>query len=236
MYHAPKRLAVVFALASLGHGLCAAPSRRAVLRKGVATAVAGALSNPTGAEAKPLSQLSRAEIDALDLSSRSADGRVLPSGVRIIDVNSSGDDSPLPQKGDRVYAHFKVWTRGFRSGPPVDSSFLDTRPYDWRLGQPDGRIRPGFDEGTQGMREGDWRRLVVPGPLAYGEAGLRQGKRTAFAVEPDEAVFVDLLMVDGGSGKCDEQLRVPYQSAPNGMPEFAHDGGMRSISCARGKP
>ncbi|KAL3932767.1 MAG: hypothetical protein SGPRY_000571, partial [Prymnesium sp.] len=42
----------------------------------------------------------------------------------------------------------------FQNGVPVDSSFLQTRPYSWFLGQPDTRIMPGFDEGAIGMREG----------------------------------------------------------------------------------
>ena len=45
--------------------------------------------------------------------------------------------------------------------------------YDWALGSGgDGRLPAGADEGAVGMREGGWRRLVVPAKLAYGEAGL----------------------------------------------------------------
>jgi len=68
----------------------------------------------------------------------------------------------LAEKGDRVYAHFKLWPNNFRSGAPADSSFANTRPYEWFLGQPNERMRKGFDEGVQGMREDGWRRIVIP--------------------------------------------------------------------------
>ena len=131
-----------------------------------------------------------------------------------------------------MYAHFKVWTGGFRNGVPVDSSFQQTRPYDWFLGQPDARIRPGFDEGVRGMREGDWRYLVVPAKLAYGEQGLPKNTRGAMLVQPNEDVYVDILLMD--ASKCDPVLRpnVPKQ----GRPEFAHDFKLKSLICKPGTP
>ena len=89
-----------------------------------------------------------------------------------------------------------------------------------------------------GMREGGWRRLVVPSQLAYGEAGLpKAGGRAgrSLQVEPGQDVFVDMIMMDGGSGRCDELLRLPYRSSKKGIPAFAHDGKLASISCVAGK-
>ena len=105
--------------------------------------------------ARTMRELSNDEKLELDLQSRTASGMMLPSGIRVIDVNKGDPEARLPAKGERVYCHFKVWTGGFRNGEPVDSSFRQTRPYDWLLGEPDERIRPGFDEGTKGMREGE---------------------------------------------------------------------------------
>ena len=197
--------------------------RREFLSVAAATAALGVLMPTPGASAA----MSSAELDALDLASRTAEGKLLPSGVRVIDlVEGTG---PLPGKGDRVYCHFKVWDKGFSKGTPADSSFLQTRPHMWFLGEPDDRIRAGVDEGTLGMREGGWRRLIVPARLAYGETGLPRNSRGAYWIQPNTDVYVDLRMMDGGSGRCDELLRPPGVSAKGAE-------GLKSISCVRNAP
>lgn len=107
-------------------------SRRSVVG-GLVAAAATSIRLP--AEAAPSAE----ETDRLDLYSRTcvdpaADcGYTLPSGVRVIDVQEG--TGPEPKKGQKIYAHFKVWTNGFRSGPPADSSFSNARVYEWILGQ-----------------------------------------------------------------------------------------------------
>lgn len=87
---------------------------------------------------------------------------------------------------------------------------MDGRPYDWVLGQPTDRIPAPVDAAVSGMREGGWRRLVVPD--AYGSAGLRKvspvrggGRFTppkaGYAVRPSAPAYFDLIMLDGGSGR-----------------------------------
>ena len=201
------------------------PARRAF--------VGSAVSAFLGSSMLPASAAPSAEEqDALDLWSRTAPGRLLPSGVRVIDVVEG--TGPQPQKGQKVYCHFKVWTGGFRSGEPADSSFLQARVYEWFLGRPTDRMVPGADEGALGMREGGWRRLVIPAELAYGETGLRKpgtnGKESnVFAVPPNTPVYWDLRMVDGGSGKCAEILHPPGVSDKVSL-------RLKSISCVRGLP
>lgn len=151
---------------------------------------------------------------------------MLPSGVKVISVTEV-EDGLQPKVGDRVYVHFKVWPKGFRSGPPVDSSFEQQRPYDFILGEPEGRIFSGIDEGIRGMREGEWRRLVVPAAQAYGESGLQRGSRGAYLVKPGEQVYVDLLMYP--TATCDAVLRPAGLKQP--AKAFAHDGSIKSISC-----
>ena len=196
-------------------------SRRSCL--GVGALAALSCCSPLPAHAR----MSAEEMDARDLWSRTGEpkGVVLPSGVRVIDMYEG--DGPLPAKGDRVWCHFKVWPNGWRSGPPADSSFLNTRPYDWALGSGgDGRLPAGADEGAVGMREGGWRRLVVPAKLAYGEAGLTTG-RGAYLINPNQDVYVELNMVDGGSGKCDKILR------PEGVTAKGAEN-LKSLTCIQG--
>ena len=110
------------------------------------------------------------------------------------------------------------------------------------------------------MREGDWRRLVVPASLAYGDEGLLRNARGAVLVRPNEDVYVDLLMskwrapstrgdprptrfatsstrargraVDAAS--CDELLRPRGKAGQR--PAFAHDATQKSLVCKRGSP
>ena len=82
------------------------------------------------------------------------------------------------------------------------------------------------------MREGEWRRLIVPPSLAYGESGLRKGTRGALVVQANEPVYVDLLMMS--TAECDALLRLP--GAKVAAPDFAHDGKQKSLLCKRGKP
>ena len=222
-----------------GSGADTSLSRRAVGSSAAAAALAAALPRPPPAEAAlasaPLAiqQLTRDEIDALLAKARSDGGKLLPSGVRVVDLVVG--DGPRPSKGARVWVAFKVWANGFDAGQVADLSFLDGKPYDYALGAPTDRIPAGVDEGIAGMREGGWRRMVVPAALAYGEAGLRKTGRApggfsnksdkaGFAVKPGQDVFFDIRLVDGGSGRCEELLR------PAGISE-EEAGRRKSLSC-----
>ena len=193
----------------------------------------------------PFKGLSDGEIDALEaVSQQPGAGSVLPSGTRVIDlVVGTG---PLPARGDEVYCHYKVWADGFRSGPVADWTYLDGRPYDWRLGEPTDRIPMAVDEGVAGMREGGWRRLVVP--KAYGDAGLRRinplkggGRytppRAGFVIQPNSVAYFDLIMVDGGSGRCAQLLNPSGMSADEArkrrsklcLPDDVRTDGLRLV-------
>jgi len=185
----------------------------------------------------PFKDLSTEQMDALDEQSKAVDaGTLLPSGVRVIDlVVGTG---PLPQKGDRVWAHYKVWDKGFRSGPAADISFLDNRPYDWILGTPTDRIPSGADEGIIGMREGGWRRLVVPSAFDDGlrrvshGPGLKKageerftGPKAPLVIRPGAPAYFDVILMDGGSGRCSALLR------PEGLSE-REAKKLRSLTCS----
>ena len=221
-------------------------ARSAASRRSAFTAAAAALSSlsllpPHAARAErsamrvswgPFKNLTVDEMAALDASSQEPDaGSLRASGLRVIDlVDGYG---PPAQVGDRVYAHYKIWADGFRSGPTADLSFLDNRPYSWVLGEPTDRIPAGIDEGVRGMREGGWRRCVVPN--AYGDAGLRRvqygpagrttGAKAALVVQPNAPAYVDLIMLDAGSGRCARLLR------PEGSSERER-AKLKSLTCS----
>jgi len=198
-------------------------------RRALGATAAAVVLHPASALA-----LTAEELDKLDLESRVAAGVTLPSGVRVIDVLEG--EGPLPKPGDRVYIHFKVWTKGFRVQPVADSSFAQASVYEWKLGEPTDRIPKGAAEAALGMREGGWRRMVIPAAQAYGDEGLlmptRGGKlssKAVYAVEPGTDVYFDVRVVDGGSGKCEALLHPP------GMPDVQAKR-LGSLTCVRGAP
>jgi len=132
-------------------------------------------------------------------------------------VKGSG---PEPQKGTKVYVHYKIWANGFRNGPVADFSYLDGRPYSWFLGYSNERIPPLVDESMAGMREGGWRRLVVPNAYPEGlkrinrlQGGARYTPpKAGYVVKPGAFAFFDIILMDGGSGRCDTLLNPPNES------------------------
>ena len=169
--------------------------RRALLAAGAAL-----LAEPQAARA-----LSSREAERLEAESRSMEGVLLPSGIRVIDVLAG--DGPEPSEGQRIYVHFKFWEGGFDDGMPVDTTFFEGRPEDFVLGQPAGRIFPGLDAGVRGMREKGWRRLVVPAELGFGAAGLPKNPLSHKGLEPGSTLYVDVHLIDGGSGRCERMFR-----------------------------
>jgi peptidylprolyl isomerase len=123
--------------------------------------------------------------------------------LQYVDVRVGTGDSLQSQQC--VYAHYTGW---LADGTKFDSSRDSTRTGEPRepISFPQGmrRVIPGWDYGFEGMRVGGLRRLVIPFPLAYGEAGrppvIPARATLVFDVEllavrdtlargPDEAMF-----------------------------------------------
>jgi peptidylprolyl isomerase len=123
--------------------------------------------------------------------------------LQYVDVRVGTGDSLRSRQC--VYAHYTGW---LADGTKFDSSRDSTRTGEPRepISFPQGmrRVIPGWDYGFEGMRVGGQRRLVIPFPLAYGEAGrppvIPERASLVFDVEllavrdtlargPDEAVF-----------------------------------------------
>jgi peptidylprolyl isomerase len=90
--------------------------------------------------------------------------------LQYVDVQEGTGDSVAPRQC--VYAHYTGW---LPDGTKFDSSRDTTvrgmprEPIAFPLGVR--RVIAGWDAGFEGMRVGGQRRLVIPFPLAYGEAG-----------------------------------------------------------------
>lgn len=109
---------------------------------------------------------------------------ISPSGLKIqILKQGSGEKAT---KGRLVSVHYTGW---LTNGKKFDSSLDRNQPFHFRLGAR--QVIAGWDEGVEGMKVGEKRKLTIPPELGYG----RQG---AGAVIPPNATLifdVELLKV-----------------------------------------
>jgi peptidylprolyl isomerase len=107
-------------------------------------------------------------------------GGEAPAELVIHDV-SEGSGAPV-EPGATVNAHYVGL--GWSSGNQFDASWDRGAP----LRLPLGRVIPGWQQGIPGMRPGGRRLLVIPAPLAYGNApppgsGIGAGEALVFVID-----------------------------------------------------
>ena len=68
--------------------------------------------------------------------------------------------------GDKISMHYTGW---LTNNKKFDSSVDRSEPFDFKLGV--GQVIPGWDQGVEGMKIGEKRKLTIPSKLAYGEMG-----------------------------------------------------------------
>src|SRR6476620_9950174 len=92
-----------------------------------------------------------------------AEWKPQPGGLELWDVKP-GSGAAVPG-GAKVTVHYTGW---LVDGTEFDSSKTRGKPATFGLGQ----VIKGWQQGIPGMRPGGIRRLKIPGPLAYGAAGI----------------------------------------------------------------
>jgi FKBP-type peptidyl-prolyl cis-trans isomerase len=117
------------------------------------------------------------------------------SGLRYATVEK-GDGGQRPESGQAVAVHFTGW---LEDGTIIGSSVDSGQPVRFPLGQ--GFIMDGWDEGIALMEKGDKARFIIPGELAFGEAGYG-------AVPPNATLIFDIELVDISEGPPEAPVAV----------------------------
>lgn len=100
--------------------------------------------------------------------------KTLPSGLQIEDLKLGS--GPKVSQGKKVLIHYKG---SLLNGNVFDSSF-GGKPLKFSVGK--GEVIKGMDIGIVGMAVGGSRKLVIPGPLAYGNQSLPKIPRNSTLV------------------------------------------------------
>lgn len=105
-----------------------------------------------------------------------------PSGLQYEILTQAPDNAQEAKKGDFVTVHYTGWLdNNGELGKKFDSSVDRNQPFQFHLGL--GQVIKGWDEGVQGMKVGEKRRLTIPAAIGYGSRG-------AGAVIPPNATLI----------------------------------------------
>ena len=90
--------------------------------------------------------------------------KITDSGLKYEELTVGG--GAVAEAGQTVSVHYTGW---LTDGIKFDSSVDRNQPFQFLLGK--GQVIRGWDEGVQGMKVGDKRKLTIPPQLGYGAAG-----------------------------------------------------------------
>ena len=133
-----------------------------------AKVIPAAAASPVSAAAKPASPQNIKEQVPTPIK------KTLPSGLQIEDLKLG--NGPKASNGKKVLIHYKGT---LTNGQTFDSSF-GGKPLKFAVGK--GDVIKGMDMGIVGMAVGGSRKLVIPGPLAYGNQALPKIPRNSTLV------------------------------------------------------
>jgi len=86
------------------------------------------------------------------------------SGLKYEELQAGDGDQA--EKGQKVTVHYTGW---LEDGTKFDSSVDRNDPFVFTVGV--GMVIKGWDEGVEGMKVGEKRKLTIPASLGYGERG-----------------------------------------------------------------
>lgn len=95
------------------------------------------------------------------------------SGLKYEILKEGQAGAATARKGQNVRVHYTGWLEeAGEPGKKFDSSRDRNQPFAFVLGS--GYVIKGWDEGVEGMKVGEQRRLTIPASLGYGARGVPQ--------------------------------------------------------------
>ncbi len=161
----------------------------------LAALVAGSaylIAESTGSDAKPADAKSAdaAQPKSADTAdAKSDDTKEAPKKLEIETVKEAPEDAPVLETGDFAEVHY-VGT--LDDGKEFDSSRKRGETATFRIGKRN--VIKGWDQGLPGMKEGEIRKLTIPGHLAYGWRGKR-GQDGEYTIPPDATLHFEVELV-----------------------------------------
>ncbi|GAA0162645.1 chaperone [Lithospermum erythrorhizon] len=155
--------------------------RRQFLNCLLATAASLCISDTAGAVSTSRRALRGAKIPESEFTT-------LPNGLKYYDLKLGTGAEAV--KGSRVAVHYVAKWKGItfmtsRQGLGVGGG----TPYGFDVGQSErGNVLKGLDLGTEGMRVGGQRLLIVPPELAYGSKGVQE-------IPPNSTIELDVELL-----------------------------------------
>lgn len=116
--------------------------------------------------APPASTAAAAPTKAFDPNPFKGNGKVVKTASGLQYEEMTVGTGKEAKAGSRAIVHY---TGTLKDGTKFDSSRDRREPFPFSIGA--GEVIKGWDEGVAGMKIGGRRKLTIPYPLAYGEAG-----------------------------------------------------------------
>lgn len=139
----------------------------------------------------------------------------LDSGLKYIPVKKGS--GAQAKAGDRIFVNYSGY---FTSGKKFDASYDHGQPLALVLGRH--QVIPGWEMGTEGMKVGEKRRLLIPYPLAYGE----KGNPPTIPAKSDLVFDVELMKIDADA--------IPKPFIVTGKDTLTTSKGLKYITVQKG--
>jgi FKBP-type peptidyl-prolyl cis-trans isomerase FkpA len=124
-------------------------------------------------------------------SSPADEEQAAPPSELVVQVLREGEGEALAA-GDRASVHYTGWLYSEEAednkGRQFDSSRIRGVPIAFELGAR--QVIAGWEQGVEGMRVGEQRRLIIPPDLAYGDRGAGNG-----AIPPGATLVFDVELM-----------------------------------------
>ncbi len=113
-----------------------------------------------------------------------------PDGLKYIELTVG--TGAVAHGNDAVTVHYTGWLRDCTK---FDSSRDRGTPFPVDLNASPAQVIPGWVEGIPGMKVGGKRKLIIPGPLAYGTAGKQDQTTGAYVIPPNATLVFEIELL-----------------------------------------